>query len=1652
MRRLGGENRDKKHLEEVIMRSNSRMKPEHAKIKEDKIIGSLLTLTIFLFLELSLAALTPPALAMPVPVGGQFFSYDAAASPVAVSDPSIAQPVGLGSVTQAGDKLSIQVGLEAFDGPVDVYFAISAPEIDPNNIYLLTPGNSLQPVSHGLVSWRANVNGPIDEAVFGDIPVSALPPGLYNFYIAITPAGSLNAYYLWQTEMNLFSLTVNKFGTGSATSDIGGIKCGDNCSATFAPGATVSLDATAGADNNFMKWGGCDVSTGNTCSLVMNKDRSVSPMFGTRPELKPNVKVLNENIVQCLAVANNADGSATYSFTLSQCSDQAIELSRLSEGDILDITAGTPAIRKVTAVDSSQQGLVVAETIQGDLSDLASRGTIVFSGRLMPESGVSAASLANGQSKSAQDEQNTNGCTAKDEDCPEPSITECGKDLPTKCPNGDDIGVTFSPTCTITCTGKWFNDLVSGTAKLKLDGSSTLALKILAFAVDWGNKTCIKPADCTENCVCIDTDVGFLGYKLINMDDLLLNVELDQTNDAKISLDAELKANYEKTIYGHTWGPIQCGPYLTLVPVFNLSAGFEADAKASVKTSLHTDASVSFGFSCTAPNAGSHTWDTLGNCQPLGTPVQFNYNLQTPEACGTVDVKGWIKPKFEMRAYDLIGTPVFPFPYARVHAEANTFDDSIAWDLYAGIGLSIGTDLGVLPDNGECTKDSKTCWAWSHDFSPQDLHINSLEWCLAGDCLREKPTSKGPTATITAPSTKPFQTNLNKMPVSFKGSGKEGCSAPGVIGATVSTCSWDFGDGSPKVQANVLNADCQEVTHDYTPKGDGNYTATLTITYSDSKTATDTIVVSINTVPPPPPHNVKITVVKDLSGLVPPGTDISNVTLPVGVAIHKVTWDPPHLSDLSASASHSLVVVPPPITASNPTLDVNFNVYRKAYGKTGTTLYSKSPFQTIERYLKAYVDTFGLNEAKICYQVSSIDKNGNESALTDPKCVEKTLPLTIKPPRSLVVSIPATSIPLTWDEIDGEDLSYQIIRNGSVVKTQTSPPFYDTGLLPGTTNCYKIGVLENGVLLATSGQTCIATSADVTPPTTPTGLTATFDQMSYQINLSWNASTDNVGVAGYRGYVGIDGAGIKYVFSVTGTNAYVLVDSGAAGGHTFCFKASAYDAAGNESAKSAQVCVTPQIGGDTQPPTVPTGLTASATSSSQINLSWTGSMDTVGVTGYKIYRNGATTPLKTASGTSTSDTGLAASTQYCYQVSAYDAAGNESAKSAQACATTQAGADVTPPSIPTGLTASAVSSSQINLSWSASTDNVAVMGYKVYRNGSIAKTISGTGTIDSGLTASTQYCYQVSAFDAAGNESAKSAQACATTSNGTVSCTFTISPTSQNFIAGGGSNTLSVSASGSSCSWTATSNAAWITITSGSSGTGSGTVSYSVSANPGSSSRTGTITAASKAFTVTQDGVACTASSIVASPLSLSFTMAPGQSSTQSVTVKDNCGNDLSYTISSVTYFPIGTEFKGWVSVPSAGTGSLAVTVTDPSLGPGTRSAGVDISSTGLPTYQLPVSLTITCTPTSIVTIPSSITKTASAGQSITLSAQVQNNCGTPISFTAHSTLYPSATTSGTGTLSITLPALPAGTYHDTIVISSGGLPNYSLAATLTVN
>ena len=200
---------------------------------------------------------------------------------------------------------------------------------------------------------------------------------------------------------------------------------------------------------------------------------------------------------------------------------------------------------------------------------------------------------------------------------------------------------------------------------------------------------------------------------------------------------------------------------------------------------------------------------------------------------------------------------------------------------------------------------------------------------------------------------------------------------------------------------------------------------------------------------------------------------------------------------------------------------------------------------------------------------------------------------------------------------------------------------------------------------------------DTQAPTAPTGLVAS-STTSSSVSLTWTASTDNVGVAGYQVLRAPGASGGSFAQVGTSTTPS-FTNSGLTAGTTYRFQVRAVDAAGNTSAVSNTVTAATQAGGgDTQPPTTPANLASTGTTSSSVSLSWTASTDNVGVTGYQVLRapgtsGGTFTQVGTSTTTAFTNSGLTASTTYRFQVRAVDAAGNTSAVSNTVTAQTQAG-------------------------------------------------------------------------------------------------------------------------------------------------------------------------------------------------------------------------------------------------------------------------------------------------------------------------------------------------------------------------------------------
>ncbi|MBI5100907.1 MAG: choice-of-anchor D domain-containing protein, partial [Nitrospirae bacterium] len=135
--------------------------------------------------------------AMATPNGVISSSYPSTLYPILSTDPATAKPLAVGATDDG--IMRLQIGFQWFACPVDIYLFIYAPGVS-SDYFVIKPDLSLQPLSQGFMPWRKSVTGPIDEGLFGDIPLAALPASTYMFYAIVTPAGTLNSYYLWDTN------------------------------------------------------------------------------------------------------------------------------------------------------------------------------------------------------------------------------------------------------------------------------------------------------------------------------------------------------------------------------------------------------------------------------------------------------------------------------------------------------------------------------------------------------------------------------------------------------------------------------------------------------------------------------------------------------------------------------------------------------------------------------------------------------------------------------------------------------------------------------------------------------------------------------------------------------------------------------------------------------------------------------------------------------------------------------------------------------------------------------------------------------------------------------------------------------------------------------------------------------------------------------------------------------------------------------------------------------------------------------------------------------------------------------------------------------------------------------------------------------------
>jgi fibronectin type 3 domain-containing protein/subtilisin family serine protease len=429
-----------------------------------------------------------------------------------------------------------------------------------------------------------------------------------------------------------------------------------------------------------------------------------------------------------------------------------------------------------------------------------------------------------------------------------------------------------------------------------------------------------------------------------------------------------------------------------------------------------------------------------------------------------------------------------------------------------------------------------------------------------------------------------------------------------------------------------------------------------------------------------------------------------------------------------------------------------YGVYRKNADGTWSLI------ETVD--VSAYTQTGLTNGTAYTYRVTARDTSGNESA---PSSEASATPVDSTPPAApagLTVIGGDGQVALDWaDNTEADLVGYRVYRRNadgswSSLATVAASAYTHTGLTNGTTYAYRVTAYDAVANESQPSAEVSATPADRTPPSAPTGLTAS--AADRQVALDW-ANNSEVDLAGYRVYHKSPDGTWSPLGMVT---ASAYTHTSLTNGTTYTYRVTAYDALGNESVASAVVSATPA---DAIAPAAPTALSATA-GDAQVALDWSDNSE-ADVAGYRVSRrnsDGTWSSIGTSTASAYTQTGLPNGTTYTYRVTAYDTSGNESPPSGQASATP---ADTNAPSPPSGLTATPADG-HVALDW---TDNPErdVTGYRVYRKNadgswSALTPVTASAYAHTGLSNGTTYTYRVTAHDGAGNESQPSGESSAT--------------------------------------------------------------------------------------------------------------------------------------------------------------------------------------------------------------------------------------------------------------------------------------------------
>ncbi|GAB3801987.1 hypothetical protein GCM10028819_30370 [Spirosoma humi] len=421
-----------------------------------------------------------------------------------------------------------------------------------------------------------------------------------------------------------------------------------------------------------------------------------------------------------------------------------------------------------------------------------------------------------------------------------------------------------------------------------------------------------------------------------------------------------------------------------------------------------------------------------------------------------------------------------------------------------------------------------------------------------------------------------------------------------------------------------------------------------------------------------------------------------------------------------------------------------------------------STIQNLGSNVTAFSDQGLQASHSYCYRVRAVNSIG-ASDYTDSQCATTQAPPVGAPQNLVATATSTTQINLTWVGVSGAT-SYQLERspNGNDGWNKVADPagtavsYDDPGLTPNTRYYYRIRAVVNG----TPGPFSNVANASTpdSPPTTPARLVAT--AVAYnQINLAWaDLSGNESGFQLERSPTGNDNWN---KLADLGANVTSYEDKTVQPQTHYFYRVRAVNAAGPSDNSNVADATTP-VG----PPVATQDLNATATSTTQISLTWSAIANAATIL---IERSPDGTSgwasLTTVAGAATSytDNNLAVNTHYYYRIRAANASG-QGPTSNVADATTP---DV-PPASPARLTATAASPNQINLAWADLSGNES--GFELERGASTSGTFEKIADVpanttsyeDKNLTDNQPYCYRIRAKNAAG-PSAYSDAACATT-------------------------------------------------------------------------------------------------------------------------------------------------------------------------------------------------------------------------------------------------------------------------------------------------